>query len=187
MRLTLIIVTIVLALSTVAVNSSIKSENDRVVINATISSYKFHPYGINSDEEWRHIVDSLIGLTFSEVWVDKWDVNSWPAVIHTVLTRMHSAGFPYSMEGVIYQRNENRPGRIKYQYDGVGKDLFHNVPQYAYDEIKTVVIAVLMDQIANPCPGAILYYNPDIIKIPPEWAKSENFVCKVGSHLFYTG
>ena len=187
MRLTLIIVTIVLALSTVAVNSSIKSENDRVVINATISPYPFHPYGIGSDKEWRHVVNSLTRLAFSEMWIDRWDEDSMPAVIYTVLLRMHTASHPYRVADVVYQRNENRPGAIKYQYDGVGKDLFHNVPRDAYLEIEKVVIGVLMDKIANPCPGAILYYNPDIIKIPPEWAKPENFVCKAGSQLFYTG
>ncbi|MCB9810701.1 MAG: cell wall hydrolase [Candidatus Nomurabacteria bacterium] len=103
---------------------------------------------------------------------------------------MFSEKFPDRMINVIYQRNENRPGDIKCQYDGVCTVQFSELlqPKYfnRYVEIEKVVVDVLTDRIANPCPGAVLYYNPDIVETPPEWAKREFFVCRAGSHLFYS-
>lgn len=43
-----------------------------------------------------------------------------------------------------------------------------------------------LDHRTDSVRGAVLYYNPKIVKTPPNWADPKKFVVKIGSHEFFT-
>lgn len=92
------------------------------------------------------------------------------AVAHVTLNRVTAAGYPDSVCGVVYQRNQfswtSASSKIR------DFKLYEQAKQIAHD--------VLMGQTKDPTRGAVSFHNRFV---DPAWNKRP--VIRIGNHVFY--
>ena len=111
------------------------------------------------------------------------------AVAAVTINRVRSPKHPDTICKVVKQAryhewDQVNPIRYKCSFSWFcdGKS---DVPTNDKEMLESTLIAqhVMMGNFVDITEGATHYFNPD--KVNPYWAKTENFILKIGNHAFY--
>ena len=76
-----------------------------------------------------------------------------------------------------------------WQFSGWNNGDPNRIPSLMIDDTSPIVAncvkAWRTSQATTYARGAVLYYNPAIVKTPPDWAKEEKHVATIGAHKFF--
>ena len=92
------------------------------------------------------------------------------AVAHVVLNRLHSAKFPDTVCGVVYQ---------PHQFSFVDRRIIKDTETYFL--LYILALQVYIGNIPDPTNGAMWYHSKDV---KPYWAKLGTGE-RIGNHIFY--
>ena len=109
-------------------------------------------------------------------------IDGQEAVAEVIFHRMHAAGFPRSICGVVYEGAELDHGcQFSFTCDG---ELDHAKNSRAWSVARALAARILAGDIelGNMTDGATSFHAADIL---PDWADQMDRTVQIGNHVFY--